>query len=376
MIQNQTTNLSQEFLFPLRQLYFYLTEGCNLKCRHCWLAPKFESDQKKYNKLDLDLFRKIILEARPLGLSGVKLTGGEPLMHEKVIDLIEFLNSEKLQITIETNGILLTPNIAEKLAQTEKPLISISLDGMDAPTHEWVRGVPGCFEAAVNGARELIRVGLKPQLIMSIMRQTREQMEKFVRFAENLGAGSVKFNVVMPIERGLQLNESCECLSIQELIETGRWAENKLVPDAKIRVIYHHPAAFKPLSGLFGEKSDGCGCCGIKGILGVLSDGSYALCGIGTSVPEMVFGLAGKDSLEKIWRENPVLKKIRQDIPSGLEGICGNCVMSKVCLGSCIAQNFYSTKKLTAPFWYCTEAEKSGLFPKTRLKELSKGNNG
>ena len=42
---------------PLNQLYFYLTEGCNLACRHCWLAPRFETDGRRYPTLPVESLR-------------------------------------------------------------------------------------------------------------------------------------------------------------------------------------------------------------------------------------------------------------------------------------------------------------------------------
>ena len=68
---------------------FYLTEGCNLACRHCWIAPTFQAGEKTYPSLDVDLFRSIISQAKTLGLGGVKLTGGEPLLHPRIGELIE-----------------------------------------------------------------------------------------------------------------------------------------------------------------------------------------------------------------------------------------------------------------------------------------------
>ena len=66
---------------PLSRIYFYLTEGCNLACRHCWLAPGFDPDGSRHAVLPVELFETAIREARPLGLARVKLTGGEPLLH-------------------------------------------------------------------------------------------------------------------------------------------------------------------------------------------------------------------------------------------------------------------------------------------------------
>ena len=164
------------------------------------------------------------------------------------------------------------------------------------------------------------------------------------------------------------MHEAGETLTIEELVEIGRWVENELSARAGIRLHYSHPAAFRPMSKMFGENGDGCGVCGVLGILGVLGNGSYALCGIGETVPELVFGHAAKDRLGDIWANNPVLKELREGLPHRFEGICGDCVMRGVCLGSCVAQNYYSERNLWAGYWYCEAAKKRGLFPGTRLE--------
>jgi molybdenum cofactor biosynthesis enzyme MoaA len=92
--------------YPLRQIYFYLTEGCNLRCRHCWIAPKYQSKDKTHSSLDFELFCSIIGQARALGLKGVKLTGGEPFLHPEIHRMIEYIRAEELRLTIETNGVL------------------------------------------------------------------------------------------------------------------------------------------------------------------------------------------------------------------------------------------------------------------------------
>jgi radical SAM protein with 4Fe4S-binding SPASM domain len=121
------------------------------------------------------------------------------------------------------------------------------------------------------------------------------------------------------------------------------------------------------MGNIFGDKGS-CGICAVLNILGVLSDGTYALCGIGTTVPELVFGHAAKDALGDIWQNSTVLKELREGLPYRLEGVCGECIMKGICLGSCIAQNYYRDKKLWAGFWFCEEAKARGLFPESRIK--------
>jgi SynChlorMet cassette radical SAM/SPASM protein ScmF len=361
------TDKTDGLRFPLNQIYFYLTEGCNLRCRHCWIAPKYQGEGTSYPALDLDLFKTIIEQAKPLGLTGIKLTGGEPLLHPQINEIFEHIQAEELRLTVETNGVLCTPELAEKIAACKAPFVSVSLDGADAENHEWVRGVTGCFEAALKGVRNLAEVGLKPQVIMTIMRNNKEQMEEVVRLAERLGAGSVKYNILQPTARGEKMHESGEALSIEELVDLGRWVENDLSSSTPLRLHYDHPLAFRPLGKMFGENGDGCGICGILGILGVLANGSYALCGIGETVPDLVFGHAATDPLGDIWNKTPLLLELRKGLPQLFQGICGSCHMKYICLGSCVAQNYCQSKNIWAPYWYCEAALHRGLFPEARM---------
>jgi len=351
----------------LDQIYFYLTEGCNLRCRHCWITPKYQSENETYPALDLDLFRHIIRQARPLGLTGVLLTGGEPLMHPCIHEILELIRAEDLNLRVETNGILCTVSLAEKMATCKNPFIAVSLDGADAETHEWVRGITGCFEATLKGIRNLVEAGLKPQILMTIMRHNKDQMEPLVRLAESLGAGSVKFNPVQPIGRGEKIHRAGEALSLEELIDLGKWVEDSLSCSSLLRVRYGQPMAFRPLGKMFGPNGDGCTVCRILNILGVLASGSYALCGIGETVPELIFGHASTDRLEDVWNNTPLLLELREGFPHRFEGVCSECLMLGQCLGSCVAQNYYRSKNIWAPNQYCQQAYNRGLFPESRI---------
>ena len=350
---------------PLNQIYFYLTEGCNLACRHCWIAPRFDPTGKDPAALPVQLFEQAIVEAKPLGLSGVKLTGGEPLLHPQFDALLEIVARHEVGLTIETNGVLMTPERAAAISRFPNRFVSVSMDGADAATHEWVRGVAGSFEGAKRGVRLLVESGTRPQIIFSVMKGNVHHVDAIVGLAEELGAESVKYNLVQPTARGEKMHEAAAVLTVPELIELGRHVENGLASSTKLRIFYSHPPAFRPLGKLAAP--GGCGRCGIFGIIGVLGNGQYALCGIGETVPDLVFGRVGVDPLATVWAENTMLQQIRQGLPAKLEGVCDRCLMKHMCLGECIAQNYYRSHSLWAPFWFCEEAEKAGLFPKSRL---------
>lgn len=353
--------------FPLKQIYFYLTEGCNLACRHCWLSPKLQNESATSPTLSSELFKSILEQAKPLGLTAVKLTGGEPLMHPEINEILRIVKHQDIFFSIETNGVLCTRQLAAEIASGKKTFVSVSLDGADAETHEWVRGISGCFKSALEGIGNLVNAGIKLQIIITVMKHNRNQLEALVRLAESLGAESVKFDLVQPTGRGEKLNKGGETLSMEELLELGQWVNNTLSNSTKLRLHYDLPSAFRPMSKMFGEHGDGCATCGILKIIGVLANGSYALCGIGDHIPELVFGHASKDRLEDVWKNNEVLLALREGIPSRFEGICGSCHMKRMCAASCIAQNYYRSKSLWKPYWFCDEAYQKGLFPETRI---------
>ena len=162
-------------------------------------------------------------------------------------------------------------------------------------------------------------------------------------------------------------------MSIEELVDLGRWVENAIWSSTSLSVHYDHPVAFRPLGKMFGNNGDGCRVCSVLSILGVLANGSYALCGIGETVPDFVFGQVSADPLGDIWNKSPVLLELREGLPQRIEGICSHCLMKGMCLGSCVAQNYYRSRSIWAPYWFCEEAYKQGLFPETRvLPKISK----
>lgn len=362
-------------VYPLNQIYFYLTGSCNLRCRHCWIEPRYASESSKPEGIDPGVFENILDQALPLGLNGVKLTGGEPLLHPRIDLLLDHIRRKNLHLTMETNGTLCHPELAERLGDFPDVSISVSLDGADAGIHDWVRGKEGSFRAAIEGIENLVRYGIHPQIIMTVMRCNKDHLTDLVRLAESVGAGSVKFNVLQPTARGAQLHKAGETLEIGELIALGKWVDGELSATTGLSLCFHQPPAFRGLGFMFSKTGDGCHSCGILGILGVLSEGSYALCGIGTTIAELVFGHALKDSLHDVWLNNPVLRQIREGLPQKLTGACARCLMKNICLGSCIAQNYYRDRNLWAPFWFCEEAYQKGLFPATRMRpeEISDG---
>jgi SynChlorMet cassette radical SAM/SPASM protein ScmF len=351
---------------PLNSFYFYLTSGCNLACKHCWISPTFQPQGTTGGHLDYQLFELAIEEGLPLGLSHVKLTGGEPLLHPDFVRMVDFLYQKSLGLTIETNGTLLTHDLARFLwNRSRSGFISVSLDGSGAVTHDRFRGVSGSFEKACEAVAYLAEVGFKPQVIMTIHSENVTEIESLVRLAEKLGAGSVKIGIAHSVGRGSIMADRGKLLELRNLIELGKWIENYLQESVTIPVYYSWPMAFYNLKNL---RTTTAGTCNILGILGVLSTGHLSMCGIGEQEPELCYGLLGQDRIADIWLSHPMLRNLRNNMPQGLEGICGDCLFRDRCLGNCVAQCFHDSKSLTTPYWFCQMADEAELFPETRRK--------
>lgn len=345
----------------LTDLYVYVTDRCNLACVHCWIVSSEPAvGGKAGHFVKPEHLDAAIVEAMPLGLSALKWTGGEPTIHPDFPALLAIQKKYGLQGRMETNGVRITPELAQMLAESGVTHISVSLDGAVSATHDAIRGMRGAYDRALTGVRNLVEIGYRPQLIMSLMRANVAEVDDLLLLAERVGAGSVKFNIVQPTLRGEQLHNDNQALTVPELIALHWRVEHELAERFSFPIFFDIPIAFRSLTRIL---ANGASHCGIHNILGLLPDGSYALCGIGINVPEMVFGHVGEGALETIWRNHEILIQIREDLPTNLTGICGRCLMKIVCLGACVAQTYYAQHDLSASFWFCAEADRLELFP-------------
>ncbi len=352
----------------LGSIYMYASGACNLNCSHCWINPEFQEEGTKTSlHLDIELVKKAVEQGKPLGLRSVKLTGGEPLLNPRIKEIIKLISSEGMSIIIETNGTLVDKNMAEFLSSTEKfGFISVSLDGADAETHEELRRVEGSFDKAVQGIRNLVEVGIKPQMICTLHRKNISQVSEIIELAKDLGCGSVKFNHVQHVGRGTEFDENL-ALTVPEIIKLNDRIEEEIIPFVGILVILDIPFAFQKPARFLRSRS---GRCTIHNIIGLLANGDLALCGIGTSVDDLLYGNLKTDDLVEIWKNSPKLAELRRLIPDELEGICSKCLHKRFCKGTCVAGNYNSGGKLNAPYSFCSTAEKLGLFPESRMNIL------
>ena len=363
-VQKKKQVTSEEY--NLNSLYINPTKYCNLRCKHCWVSPPLRDEMKgAEDEMSMCEIIDTIKEGRKLGLSSVKLTGGEPLLRSDIKELLEYCTSVGIEITIETNGTLITKSVAKMFKKSNMGQISVSLDSGREKMHDHFRGYRGAFRRTIEGINNLQDEGFDPQVIMSLYKENLNEFSEFMGLMQELRVYDIKINIISPIGRGNAMKESGLVPTVREIIEFSKEVE-KNQESFKGNIYLDIPMAFKSLQTV---KSGTCGICAIKNILGILSDGSVSLCGIGYMENDLVFGNVKNtpEVLKDIWNDNAIVKEIREGIPLKLEGVCGMCVFKTRCLGSCRAEIYYNTGKLFEPHWFCQEAYEEGLFPSTRL---------
>jgi radical SAM protein with 4Fe4S-binding SPASM domain len=177
----------------IKSIFLHLTDRCNLRCIHCYVGEGKDRGPDP----DAEGIHALIDQLADAGGRSITISGGEPLLHRDWPDIARHA-AEKLRVTINTNGVLVTEPIARRLARV-KPHIQISLDGPDPETHDAVRG-NGTFASALRGIRALIAAGLGENLILSmtLMRQNIRSAPRMIDLAESLGIPKIRF---LPLHR-------------------------------------------------------------------------------------------------------------------------------------------------------------------------------
>ncbi len=353
----------------LRSIYMYLTTGCNLCCRHCWITPTFVNGQPSAGDVvDCAVLLDVVDEARQLGLRHVKLTGGEPMLHPQFREVVQGIADRQLPMDMETNGTLIGADDAAFLAQVGRMnFISTSLDSVVPAQHDEFRGRKGAYEATVAGIKHLVAADFRPQIIMSPHRGNVMEVDAMVDLAAELGAGSVKLNIVSDLGRGKTMKERGQTLDYDETRALVRHVSSHVQHRHPGLPIYVNvPPAMLSVTDLLNERWKGA--CGILGTIGVLGSGHIAMCGIGRNVEELLFGRLGQDRLRDIWIGHPVLLRIREGLRSPFPGVCGDCLHAPDCRTGCVAVNYACSGAFVTAAPLCKEAEERGDFPVTRRR--------
>ncbi|MGB9490079.1 MAG: radical SAM protein [Terriglobales bacterium] len=188
--------------FKPRLIFWEVTKGCNLRCIHCRAtATELASPTDLPTARALDIIDQIAAFAKPI----LVLSGGEPLYRSDIFQLASYAKDKGLRVALATNGTLVTKEVARMIADSGVMRVSISIDGADAATHDTFRGIPGAFEAALHGFRNLKEVGMSVQINTTIARHNADQLPRVLDLAKKVGADALHTFLLVPVGCGVDI---------------------------------------------------------------------------------------------------------------------------------------------------------------------------
>lgn len=158
-----------------------LTHRCNNNCRHCWTHLSKHSE-KRCQELTLDEIKRIVLEARAMGCRQWSIFGGEPMLRPDFCEIFDFITKHSSFYSINTNGTLITPEIAGLMRRQGD--IMVSIYGATADIHDHITRTPGSFKRMVRGLTLLKEAGVSFTVQIVPMRDSYHQYDIMIEFAK------------------------------------------------------------------------------------------------------------------------------------------------------------------------------------------------
>ena len=201
------THLIDTLSRPIRDLRISVTDRCNFRCTYCMPKEVFNSDYEFLRRNDLLSFEELTRVSKvfaTLGVKKIRLTGGEPLLRKNIPVLIEQLsNIDGIEdISLTTNGVLLTKEMAQRLKDAGLQRITISLDALDDETFKAISDVSFNVDKVLDAIDIAETAGLSPVKINMVVKKGVNEhailpmakhfhgSSKILRFIEYMDVGS------------------------------------------------------------------------------------------------------------------------------------------------------------------------------------------
>ncbi len=343
--------------FEPKWIAWETTRRCNLKCVHCRSSSELEikGHPDFSHQQALDIIDNITAYASPV----LVLSGGEPLLRNDIFDIAQYGTDKGLRMCLATNGTLVTRDVCQEIKRSDIKMVSLSLDGANAQTHDNFRDQQGAFEGTMQ-AIELFKSHDIPFLInSSFTTRNKDEIPEIYKLVKETGATAWYMFMIVPTGRGEDV--TAELIPEDIYDEILEWhyevekEENELLmrptcaphyyrivrQKAKEEGVVHTRRNLKFSTG--GSK----GCLAGQLICLIDVDGEVLPC----SYFAKSAGNVHQQSFKEIWEESELFLNLR-DFKS-YKGSCGQCEYLNVC-GGCRARSHAMTGDYLAPEPFCS----------------------
>jgi len=157
-----------------------VTRRCNLRCVHCYT----DSENFHYaGELSFEEGKALLRELADFKVPAVLFSGGEPLVRPDIFELVHYGAELGLRPTLSTNGTLIDKKNAQRIKDAGFTYAGISLDGI-GEVNDCFRGMNGAFELAMRGFRNLVELGVRVGLRLTLTRRNYQDLEAIFDFLE------------------------------------------------------------------------------------------------------------------------------------------------------------------------------------------------
>ncbi len=221
--------LTDMFSRTISYLRLSLTDRCNLRCIYCVTEEEHEGHLVKLSHDELLTYEELLRVVRvavAMGITKLRLTGGEPLVRHNVMHFISSLGGiDGLDdIRITTNGVLLE-KYAHDLVSAGVTKVNVSLDTLQAKRFFEITGVD-CFTQVWKGIEQALAAGFSPvKLNMVVMRGINDdELAEFARLSRDLPL-QVRFIEFMPIGNSSRWHKDTYMSSDEIMERIGQFGE-------------------------------------------------------------------------------------------------------------------------------------------------------
>jgi cyclic pyranopterin phosphate synthase len=199
--KNNDVFLQDKFGRPITDLRISITDRCNYKCVYC----RTGNEGALYGDLPFSDYLRMARVLVRMGITKVRLTGGEPLLRNGVVDFVRELSklqppAGRLDIALTTNGHLLA-DVARPLMDAGLTRVTVSMDAVDPDRFARITRVPGGYDHVLAGIRGARDAGLGPVKVNCVLLRgfNEDQIIPFGMFAREENV-IVRFIEFMPLE--------------------------------------------------------------------------------------------------------------------------------------------------------------------------------
>ena len=178
-----------------KQVHWSITGACNLKCRHCFMS----APHAKHGAPSHEQIIAVADQMAECGIFQVGITGGEPLVREDFLEIIDALNERNIGVdVIYTNGWLVDEQLLDELDKRNvHPPFQLSFDGVG--WHDFLRGVPGAEERTIRALKLLQERKHPVSVSICVHRKNMHVLRETVNLLASLGVRSVKCGAMMDL---------------------------------------------------------------------------------------------------------------------------------------------------------------------------------